>query len=226
MLVSWVFLALTREPLAQGETLDQNWASYRKDLLRILKADQNFRRFIISMIVITLSGMGSGFITISAIQRFQVSDATVGLYTLSMLVGQTVGNLALGWLADKYGHKLSIEIGALATFIAFILSVFMPSPEFYFIVYFLLGINMSSGILSGILVVMEFCEISRVPTYSGLANTSRGLFSLIAPLIATRLALTGFGILFSVSAVLSVIGLLLLRLWVREPRWHKQYADK
>ena len=157
--------------------------------------------------------------TISAIQRFQVSDATVGFYTLSTLIGQTVGNLTLGWMADRFGHKLSVEIGVIATLIAFLLGIIMPSPMYYFIVYFLLGINFSSGALSGVLVVLEFCETSRVPTYSGLANTTRGIFSLIAPLIATQLAQGGFGILFAVCVALLLIGLLFLRFWVKEPRW-------
>ena len=220
MTVSWIFLALTREPPGQADTLDQDWDAYWKDLLGILKNDHNYRRYIISTIFITVGGMGTGFVTISAIQQYQVSDAMVGFFTLSMLIGQTVGNLGLGWMADKYGHKLSVEIGVIASILAFILAVVMPSPEFYFIVYALLGIQLSSGIVSGILVILEFCETPRVPTYTGLANTIRGLISLIVPLIATELARCGYWLLFTVSAIFSLIGLLLLFVWVREPRWH------
>jgi len=219
MTLSWIFLALTREPSGQADTLDQDWREYWKGLLNILKSDHNFRRFIISTVFLTLGGMGTGFVTISAIQKFQVSDATVGFYTLMLLIGQTVGNLVLGWMADKYGHKLSVEIGALAVILAFILSMVMPAAEYYFAVYFLLGIQLSSGIVSGILVILEFCETSRVPTYSGLANTIRGLFSLIAPLIATEMARGGYWLLFAVSAFVSTIGLVLMFVWVREPRW-------
>ena len=50
-----------------------------------------------------------GFVTVAAIQRLQVSDSIVGFYTVALLLGQTAGSLAAGWLADRYGHKLSLE---------------------------------------------------------------------------------------------------------------------
>jgi len=159
--------------------------------------------------------------TISAIQTLGVSDATVGLYTLFMLLGQTAGNIVLGWMADRFGHKLSLEIGLLALFLVFALAVFVPTPTVYFLIFALMGINLSSGIVSGMLVVWEFCETSRVPTYAGLVNTTRGIVGLAAPLIATQLAQFGFIVLFSISTGLTLIGLLMLRFWVREPRWQE-----
>lgn len=112
--VSWIFLGLTREPNLKTDAINNDWGSYKKDLIKILKNDHNFRRYIIASIITTIGGMGTGFFTISAIRRFDVSDSTVGFYTLAMLLGQTAGNLVLGWLADKYGHKQSLEIGAAA----------------------------------------------------------------------------------------------------------------
>lgn len=224
--LSWVFLAMTREPIGVVETHDQDWGTYWQDLIRILKEDHNFRRYVISNIIITFGAMGSGFVTISAIQRFDVSDATVGLYTLVMLIGQASGNLILGWMADRFGHKLSLEIGIFATFLAFLLALIMPSPEFYFVVYALLGINLGAGIVSGMLVVWEFCETSRVPTYSGLANTTRGMVGLLAPIIATSLAEWRYEILFGVCSFLTLLGLGLFIFWVKEPRWHGKNSDK
>ncbi len=223
---SWAFLGMTREPLGVVETHDRNWASYWQDLIRILKEDHNFRRYVISNIIISFGGMGFGFVTISAIQRFDVSDATVGLYTLVMLIGQAIGNLVLGWMADRFGHKLSVQIGVLATFLAYLLTLVMPTPGFYYVVYALLGINLSAGVVSGMLVVWEFCETSRVPTYSGLANTTRGLAGLLAPIAATSLAEWDYQVLFGVCAVLLFLGLGLLIFWVREPRWHYREMEQ
>jgi MFS family permease len=132
-----------------------------------------------------------------------------------------LGNLLLGRLADKRGNKLSLEISLMASVIAFALAIFMPSPTIYFVVFALVGVNAGSAIGSAMLIVWEFCDSTRVPTYSGLANTTRGIMSLIAPLIATQIASLGYGFLFSVSCALSLAGLLLLHFWVMEPRWQK-----
>lgn len=69
------------------------------------------------------------------------------------------------------------------------------------------------------MIVWEFCEVSRVPTYVGLVNTVRGIFGLLAPLLATQLAGLGYEWLFGVCTALVLIGWCLLRLWVKEPRW-------
>ena len=216
--ISWFFLGLTREPVSIQENNSPDLATYFQELIEIFKTDHNFRRYIITIIIVTIGGMGTGFFTISAIRRFDILDSTVGLYTLAMLIGQTLGNLALGWLADKHGHKQSLEIGVFSLLIALILAVIVPSPAFYLAIFFLLGINLSAGTVSGMLVVWEFCPISRVPTYAGLANTSKGIVGLIIPVVATQLAMVDYRVLFGSCALMTLLGLLLLNKWVMEPR--------
>lgn len=226
--LSWIFLGLTREPTSKENIVEQDWQSYRKGLWKIFNNDHNFRRFVISNVIITLGTMGAGFFTISAIRRFNISDSTVGLYTFALLFGQSIGNLILGKLADKHGHKQSMEIGITANLLAFILAVVMPSPEYYFIVFFLYGIYISSGIVSSMLVVWEFCAISRVPTYAGLSNTAKGITGLAAPLLASLIATrTNYDILFGVCVAITLVGLVLLNRWVLEPRWNQNnYENK
>ena len=112
--------------------------------------------------------MGITFVTVAAIRRWQVADGTVGIYTAVFLAGQMVGNLFLGLLADRHGHKLSLEIGALVTFLAFALAWLAPSAEWIYLVFFLLGVMQGAVIVSGILVVMEFSPAEKRPTYIGI----------------------------------------------------------
>ncbi len=219
--LSWISIALTREPVGDAEPQTQEWRTFWRGLIQILKQDHNYRRFVIANSIISFGSMAAGFITISAIQRFQVSDATVGIYTLVMLIGQTIGNLVLGRLADRFGHKLSVQISVFANLLAFIIVLFAPSAGFYFPAFALIGIFNSMLIVSGMMVVWEFCDVSRVPTYSGLANSFRGLIGLVAPLVATQLAAVNFQLLFAISAAMTGIGLALMWFWVKEPRWHK-----
>lgn len=218
--LSWFFLALTKEPQDQVADEVHSRQSFWRDILTIIKTDHNFRRFVISSLIITLGGMGSGFVTISAIQRFNVSDAIVGYYSLTLLAGQTIGYIFLGKLADRQGHKKSLEIGVIAILLAFLVAFIMQNPFFYYLVFFLLGFNLSSWVVSGMLVVWEFCETARVPTYSGLTNTVRGVIGSIAPLLGTQIAVVGFDALFGFSALITLVGLLMLKVWVSEPRFN------
>lgn len=217
--LSWFFLALTREPAQAVNAPSQSNRQFWAGLPGILRRDHNFRRFLLARILMALGGMGVGFVTVAAVARWGVPDSTVGIYTAALLLGQTVGNLALGWLADRFGHKLSLELGALATLLAFVLAWLAPSAGWYYAVFALLGLALSATIVSGILVVMEFCEPQRRPTYIGMTNTAVGLVSVVAPLLGVWLAGINYSWLFAFSAGLNLLALVAMRWWVQEPRW-------
>jgi len=216
--LSWFFLALTREPVQAVSVPRQSNRQFLSGLPDLLRRDHNFRRFLLTRLLMALGGMGMGFVTVAAVHRWQVPDSTVGVYTAALLIGQTFGNLAFGFMADRFGHKLSLEIGALAAFLGFGLAWLAPAAEWYYAAFALLGISTAAVFVSGILVVLEFCEPPRRPTYVGIANTGVGLVGMVSPLLGAWLASVDYGWLFALSAGISFVALLLMRWWVREPR--------
>ena len=223
--ISWVFLALTREPAQPPKESKQSTRQYWVELPRILRIDMNYRHFLVARLLLALSGMGIGFVTVAAVRGWQVADATVGFYTAAFLLGQTAGNLFFGFLADRHGHKLSLELGAFSAFIAFTLALLAPSADWFLIVFALLGVMEGAIIVSGILVVMEFSAPEKRPTYVGLTNTGVGVVSIIAPLLGAALAIVSYDWLFAVSAGLSLLALIAMRWWVREPRYTRETAE-
>jgi MFS family permease len=216
---AWIFLAQTREPLHPVDGVRQSNLTFLAKLPGILRRDHNFRRFLAARLLMTFGNLGTGFVTVSAIYRWQVADAVVGLYTALFLIGQMVGNLAFGFLADRHGHKLCLEVGALSACLAFGLAWFAPSPEWIYVVFFLMGINLGAILVSGILVALEFSEPQRRPTYAGMTNTSVGIVGMAAPLLGAWLAAVDYGWLFATGAAVNLCALVAMRWWVREPRW-------
>ena len=78
--------------------------------------------------VIMAGGIGTGFVTVAAVQKWGIGDGVVGLYTTAMLIGQTIGTLGFGFLADRRGHKIGVELGALASLLAFLIGPRHPAP--------------------------------------------------------------------------------------------------
>ena len=217
--VSWFFIALTREPSQPISLPRQSSRQFWSGLPKILRQDHNFRRFLVARLTLAMGGMGLGFVTVAAVQRWGVPDSMVGIFTAALLLGQTIGNLGSGFLADRYGHKLSLELSALAAFLAFALAWRAPSADWYYVVFVLLGFAFGAVIVSGTLVSMEFCMPQRRPTYAGMTNTSVGLISVVAPLLGAWLASHDYNWLFALSAGVNLVALVLMRWWVREPRW-------
>ncbi len=216
---SWAFLALTREPVQPTQGARQNWRQLWAKLRRIVARDHNFRRFLMARLLLALAAMGQGFLAVAAVRRWDVADSVVGGYTAAMLIGQTAGNLLCGVLADRFGHKLSLELSGLAAMSAFMIAWLAPSPLWFNLVFFLVGLYLGGIVVSGILVVLEFSAPERRPTYVGLANTSVGIVGVLAPLAAAGLAGLSYPLLFAISAAISLCAVILMRFGVREPRY-------
>ncbi len=220
--LSWGFLSLTREPVEAVVAPEQSTRQFWTDLPRIVRRDDNFRHFLIARLLLALAGMGTGFVTVAAIRRWQVPDSTVGGFTAAYLFGQMAGNLLFGFLADRRGHKISLELGTLCSFLAFVLAWLAPGPEWYFVVFFLSGIVTAATLVAGILVVMEFSSPEKRPTYTGLANTGVGVASIIGPLLGAWLAFLDYNWLFAASAALSLLSVIILHWRVKEPRFRPE----
>jgi MFS family permease len=219
LLLGWGFTLLIREPAQEVREARRSQRDYLAQLPGLVREDRPFRRFLAARLLLTFGTMGLGFVTVAAVQQWAVPDGTVGLYTAVMLLGMTVANLAFGLLGDRHGHKQSLEWAAGAYTLAFALAWLAPEPVWYFLVFFLLGVGQGILVVSGILVVLEFSEPVRRPTYAGITNSSLGVVGTLGPLVGAWLASAGFGLLFAFSAVLSLVAFVAMRWWVPEPRW-------
>lgn len=216
--LSWAFLAQTREPVEPANATRLSTRQYLAELPKVVRTDHNFRSFLTARFVLALAEMGSGFLTVAAIQLWAISDGMVATFTTASLVGQTAGSLLMGFLSDRRGHRLSLEIATLTAVFAFATAWFAPNPNWFIATFFLLGFFSGARIVSGMLVVVEFCTPEKRPTYIGLTNTLAGIGSMAAPLLGALLVRVGYSWLFGASMAVSLLAFLLLRFWVKEPR--------
>lgn len=217
--ISWIFLSMTKEPAYISEKVDLSQEEYWKLLPEIIHEDKNFRRYLISQIIIYAGGMAMGFLAVFAANKWIIPDSIVGGYTAIMMIFQAITSPLYGWLADRKGHKIVIELGTLSGLISFGLAVIVPSPFWYYAVFAFLGASMSSFMISGTMIMFEFSEPDLRPTYIGLGNTVLGIVSAIMPMLGGAIAnWLGYETLFIASVVISVIGLVYLRWVVKEPR--------
>ncbi|RLC89746.1 MAG: MFS transporter [Chloroflexi bacterium] len=219
ILISWVFLALTREPVQVSQEPAVSQREYWRRLPTILRADLNFRRYLLSQVVVTTGGMAVGFLAVYAVQRWRLPDSQAGSFTASMLIGQALSNLLFGVLADRKGHKLVLEWSTLLGALAVGLAGLAPAPAWFHAVFALTGASAAGFMLSGIMIVFEFSIPDVRPTYIGLNNTVSGVVAAVAPLLGGWLAgVAGYRVLFGVAFVVELAGLALLHWSVREPR--------
>jgi len=218
---SWLAVSLTREPVVPVEAAPLSYKAYGQELLRILREDHNFRRFISQQILSRLGYMSNGFIAVYALERWHVSESTAALYAPAMLIAQMSANVLFGWLADKWGHKIVLEMATLSALAAIVAVWAGPTPVWVFFAFAGLGISTAGYVLSGLMIVLEFSKPDERSAYIGLANSLRSLGSATAPLIGGIIAQQfGYTALFGSTLPFIVVAFILLHWYIQEPRTH------
>lgn len=217
--VSWVFLALTREPADHEKVIEEHPTPFWHGAAQILRRDKNFNWFLVARILSQFGTMGFAFYIVYALRRFQMDAVTAGYLTATLTIAQTVANAGMGWLGDRVGHRLMLIIGAASALLSSLLAWFAPALAWFFPIFVLSGFANVSIWTNGMTMTVDFSGESERPFYIGLAQTLTAPATILAPLIGGWIADTkGFVSTFGWSTVLSIVMMLILIFLVKEPR--------
>lgn len=219
--VSWLILGLNREPSEKNYEMRISFKAYFNKLLNIFKKDHNFRNYLLARGIFHLGNMGLGFITIYAVKIWSLSDNYAGKFTIAFFSSQSLAYLITGYLADKYGHKINMVVGNIILIVGMTTVLWNNSPNYYLIVFLLVGISSAVETLSHQVIVFEFSNDENRPAYIGCANTMTGTIGFIAPIIGSWIVLYfGFRCMFGLASLVLVFSLILIIVILRDPR-HK-----
>jgi MFS family permease len=225
MLISMSFLAATREPespLVRAENRPLfSWDSYRA----ILQKDHNFRWFLLARCLSQVASMAASFYIIYATRHLEMDEQTSGVMVGVLGLSQTVGNLLLGWIGDRWGHRKVFGLGALLLALGALVAMFAPEQNWFYLTFGLTGIANATLWATAMAMTIEFGKDHEKPLYIGISNTLMALPAIAAPIIGGWLAdLAGFHVTFLVSVVGALMMAYVLLLVVRDPRTHTQPA--
>lgn len=217
--ISWVSIALTREPASTTTKERVPLAYYLRQLPAVLARDRNYRRYLISRTIVNLGGMASGFFMVYGVQEFAIDGAGVGLLTGVLIGSVALMNLVWGLLGDRNGHKAVLTAAAFLVCATPLTAFLAPSPFWLGLTFVMMGSYQAADQASALNLILEFCAPEDRPTYIGLTNTLLAAGVVVAPLIGGTLATVfGYRGLFLAACGVGLAGALLLALWVREPR--------
>jgi MFS family permease len=218
--LSFVALVVVREPASTSSAPAVPIREYLARIPALLARDPNLSWYLASRAFGVVGSIGGGFYTVYALRAWDAPAAQAGVFTTLLFLGQMVGNTALGWLADRHGHRLVIMLGLGATLAGNLIALAAPTLGAFGAVFVMMGIQMAAMNVSNLNVMLEFApEPSEQPTYVGLGTTLVAPIAFGAPLAAGVLA-DGLGFLavFAVAAVAVAVALALLIARVRDPR--------
>ncbi len=218
--LSFAALVVVREPASTSSAPAVPLREYLARIRALLGRDPNLAWFLAARAFGVVGTIGNGFYTVYALRAWDAPVAQVGVFTTLLFVGQMVGNAALGWLADRRGHRLVIILGFGATLTGNVVAIAAPTLGAIGMVFVMMGIQIAAMNVSNLNVMLEFApEASAQPTYVGLGTTLPAPVAFVAPLAAGLLAdVLGFAAVFSTAALAGGVALGLLIARVRDPR--------
>ncbi|WP_298816549.1 MFS transporter [Chloroflexus sp.] len=217
MVVSYIFLALTIEP-AQAPVPARPFHVFMRGLRPLLRRDVAFRRYLFCRAAIALGLTGHSFLTAAALERFHLPAAEIGLLTGMMLAAQAAGNIGLGALADRWGHKQVLVVSAGMGIAALVLAILAPTSAWFYLIFALVGASQAGYQLSGFTLVFAFSPPAERTTYIGVANLALAPVAALGPIVVGVLAtLTGYSAMFVVLALVGLLGMASLHWRVAAP---------
>lgn len=219
LIISWIFLYLTREPdnppMSEIPTKNFAWADWRE----LLSNDRNFRWFLLTRMLSTFASMGFAFYSVYAVHQLGMSEFSVGVLTSVLLVTQIIANPLMGWFGDRWSHRGMLVIGIAASALSGFLAWSATEAFWFFPVVILVGISNVATWTISMAMVQEFGSTSQRPTYIGLSNTLVAPFTIIAPFLGGWIADTySYTTTFLLSGLISIIIMALLIWMVKDPR--------
>ena len=218
--LSWVALAFVREEAAGSAAAPVPLRAYLGRVPGLLRRDRNLSWFLAARALAMTGAMATGFYTVYALRAWDAPAAQAGVFTALMLLGQSIGTLTLGWVADHAGHRLVLLAGMTAAVGATAAALAASSLGAFGLVFVLFGVQAAAVNVSNLNVLLEFSPTAEArPTYVGLGTTAMAPMAFAAPLLGGVLADTvGFRAMFAIALAFALAGLLLLATVVRDPR--------
>jgi MFS family permease len=219
MLISFAFLALTREP--ESETVDTLSSSRMalSNMIAILRKDTRFRWFIAARILAQVAWTAIAFYTIYAVRAFNMDERTAGVLAGVMTLAHMGASPLLGWFGDHWGHRTVLMVSGLAIAASALLAILAPDLSWFYAVFGLAGFFNAVLWTTIMAMTVEFGNEHERPLYIGLSNTIVGPVTIFAPLLGGWLADT---ISFNATFLMSVMGGVLMILAVQRVAPHKK----
>jgi MFS family permease len=217
--LSWFALAQTREPEDTEKIIPAEKTHFWDDSKKILRKDLNFNWFLTTRFLSQFATMGFSFYIIYALRRFNMDAVTAGFLTATLTISQTIGNIGMGWIGDRIGHRAMLILGAFAALLSAVLAWNAVSILWFYPIFLLTGLANVSIWTIGMAMTVDFGNEAERPLYIGLSQTLTAPATIIAPLIGGWIVdAAGFIPIFSISIILAIVTMLILIFMVKDPR--------
>jgi len=231
LVISWFFLAATREPLSPVPTETEGFKRPPASAVMrlIMRQDNHFRWFMVGRFFSMIALTGYAFYTVYAVSKLGVSKAEIGVMTGGLMAAQLLANLGMGWVGDRLGHRPVMVVGLISLTLGALLAWRAPGAGWFYLVYVLTALGSVAIWTVGMIMTLEFGREEERPLYIGLSATLLAPVNILAPFAGGWIAAAfGYPSVFLLSAAAGLIAVLIFQLLVprHKPQTRVSFLDE
>lgn len=218
IMLSELSLALIKEPESSEVIPHMEMSRFLKSIPEKLKQNPNFIGFMIGRALYSVAFLSCSYFAVHLTRKYNLSDSEIGLFAIITAATFVFINPLLGFLGDKYGHKINMIIGSAALVAGNLVALFSDHYIVSLGTIVMSAIALSVRIVSGFTMTMEFCREQEIPTYIGMSGLAVGLASVpiaIIGIISNRFDLPP---LFAICLGVAALQIVLFLFFIKEPR--------
>lgn len=140
-----------KEPLDDVVGQRTSYFKYISSIPKVLKSNKKYTSLVACYCFFIISNVSLVYYTLYAIRQFNAGAGEVGVFTAISVGANILGSVVLGIVADRFGHKFSLQISAVlgglsGIVILFTNSIYGVYGAFALSILCSCGYNLSSGI--------------------------------------------------------------------------------
>ena len=184
-----------------------------------IRSCKGFGRFMLTRAFWSLGSIANAFFALYAMMRFELSESTLGIFTMIILLTQSVTGFLWGWIGDRFGFKHTYVISSVFYGLIGVLSLTALGPWAFYVIAFFIGSTYSVQRTCDPSMVFELAPPSETSRFVGISNTFVAPVMTLAPLIG-GLIVNHFShiSLFWIVLVVGVLSTVLTMFYMPNPR--------
>jgi MFS family permease len=177
----------------------------------IAKRDANFRKFLLTRVVIGCYVMGLPFYIIYADRYLSIPASMAGVFLSVQMSGFLASNLLWAYLSDRGNNKLvlvfSAFFSAVCPFLVILNIAFGIPLAAYGAVFFFLGATISGLDLGYTNYLLQIAPEDRRPIYVGFVNTVVGPTLFLSAVGGLIVQVSSFAFLYTLLLLISLLAI-------------------
>lgn len=216
----WALQVMLREPATPTRRAQAKFMDRLREAPDLIRQDKSYGWFLAVQMLATAGRIATPFYILYVGQQMHLDGKLLGLLSLAFLGADTVSNLVWGYLGDKTGFRLVLLISLVGWIAATLLLMSgTTATNLILLSFFGLGAAQAGYMMAAQTMILEFGTRQDLPMRIAVSATAESITATLGPLAGGLVAgVLGYTVVFGASLAFLVAGLVVLMIFVREPR--------